>query len=370
VSCVTATIIARVLSPAHPGYEIPEYALLAPREVLVGLAMAPILGVFSVLYVRVVSWVEVAFYRVPRRTARFLPPIGMAIVGASAIMFPQLLGNGYDTVNAALLGQIPVPPLIALPFLKLAATALCAGVGIPGGLFTPSLFYGALLGGALGRGRAAPRPLDRRAVGRVRAHRHGRRARRDDARGGLVGAHHLRAHRRLRRHPAAHAVRGGVRGDEPHDRARLALHGAAAPPRREAARAAAAGVAAGDPISGLMSRDAETVPPGLPFQEVILKLLSLPRGSDLYVTDPEGRSSGVLVLDALKGTIPDGGDLAMIVAADVMDSTLPPVTPTMTVSEVAAHFEETDLERLPVVDDRGRLVGTVAMRDLVAHGSF
>jgi CIC family chloride channel protein len=124
------------------------------------------------------------------------------------------------------------------------------------------------------------------------------------------------------------------------------------------------------PIAGLMSRDAATVAPGLPFQEVILKLLALPRGCDLYVTDGDGRLMGVLVLDALKGNIPDGGELAMIVAADVMDSTLPPVTPTMTVSEVAVHFEETDLERLPVVDERGRLIGALSRRAVMKHGKF
>ena len=60
----------------------------------------------------------------------------------------------------------------------------------------------------------------------------------------------------------------------------------------------------------------------------------------------------------------------MIVAADVMDATLPPVTPNMTVSEVAVHFEETDLERLPVVDERGRLIGAISRRAVMKHGKF
>jgi CBS domain-containing protein len=42
----------------------------------------------------------------------------------------------------------------------------------------------------------------------------------------------------------------------------------------------------------------------------------------------------------------------------------------MTVSEVALHFEETDLERLPVVDDRGRLIGAVSRRAVMKHGKF
>ncbi|HET7754183.1 MAG TPA: chloride channel protein [Anaeromyxobacteraceae bacterium] len=369
VSCVTATIIARVLSPAHPGYEIPAYALLAPREVLVGLAMGPVLGVFSVMYVRVVSWVEVSFYRVPRRAARFMPPVGMAIVGAAAIMYPQLLGNGYDTVNAALLGHVAIPLLFALPFLKLAATALCAGVGIPGGLFTPSLFYGALIGGALGEivQRVAPIDAPSGAFALI------------GMAGVLAGTTHAAVSSVLIIFEltgdydvilplmlSAAVAAATSRMIEPDSlyTAPLRRRGVKLPelPRPEWLRVT--------PVSGLMMRDAPRVPPELPFQQVILKLLALPRGSDLYVTDADGRLMGVLVLDALKGNIPDGGDLAMIVAADVMDSTLPPVTPNMTVSEVAVHFEETDLERLPVVDDDGRLIGSLSRRAVMKHGKF
>jgi CIC family chloride channel protein len=370
VSCVTATIIARVLSPAHPGYEIPAYALLAPREVLVGLAMGPILGVFSVIYVRVVSWVEVSFYRVPRRAARFLPPIGMAIVGVAAIAFPELLGNGYDTVNAALLGQIAVPLLFALPFLKLAATALCAGVGIPGGLFTPSLFYGALLGGALGEIVLRLVPSIDAPTGAFAL---------IGMAGVLAGTTHAAVSSVLIIFEltgdydvilplmlSAAVAAATSRMIEPDSlyTAPLRRRGVKLPelPRPEWLRVT--------PIAGLMTRDAARVPPGLPFQEVILKLLSLPRGNDLYVTDGDGRLLGVLVLDALKGNIPDGGELGMIVAADVMDATLPPVTPNMTVSEVAVHFEETDLERLPVVDERGRLIGAISRRAVMKHGKF
>ncbi len=60
----------------------------------------------------------------------------------------------------------------------------------------------------------------------------------------------------------------------------------------------------------------------------------------------------------------------MILAADVVDREVKPITTAMPLTEVAARFSETDLERLPVVDDRRRLVGTVAMRDLLARGKF
>ena len=145
----------------------------------------------------------------------------------------------------------------------------------PGGLFTPSLFYGAALGGAAGRAARArlPRP---RAARRARARRDGGRARRDDARGGLLGAHHLRDDGRLRRHPAAHALGRDRRRDEPRDRARLALHRAAPPPRRAAPGAAArrSGSAARRSRRS-SSRTRRAWRPRPPFEEVLKKLLSL-----------------------------------------------------------------------------------------------
>jgi chloride channel protein, CIC family len=124
------------------------------------------------------------------------------------------------------------------------------------------------------------------------------------------------------------------------------------------------------PVAAIVARDAELVEPTLPFEAVVKKLLSLPPGHDLYVADSEGRLVGVIRLDALKGTISDQADLAMIVAADVVDREVGAITTSMTLAEVATRFGETDLERLPVVDGGRRVVGSVSMRDLLARGSF
>jgi CIC family chloride channel protein len=124
------------------------------------------------------------------------------------------------------------------------------------------------------------------------------------------------------------------------------------------------------PVAALVVPDAERVQPTLPFDDVLKKLLSLSPGHDLYVTTADNELLGVIRLDALKGTISDEAHLGMIVAADVVDRDVVPITSTMTLAEVAARFGENDLERLPVVDERRRLVGTVAMRDVLARGTF
>ena len=149
-SCVVSTIISRALVAAHPSYVIPHYAFRAPEILLAAVAFAPLLGIASAGFIQGMDRVSDVLGRVPARLRPILPILAMTALGALALRFPELLGNGYDTVNAALLGKISLSLLLLLPVLKLAATALCSGAGVPGGIFTPSLFVGALLGGGLG----------------------------------------------------------------------------------------------------------------------------------------------------------------------------------------------------------------------------
>jgi CIC family chloride channel protein len=370
VSTVVATAVARTLPVPHRAYAIPEYALLRPRELLLGLALAPLLGVAAALYVRVMGAVEARFDRLPRWTSPFLPALGLAAVGALSIRFPALLGNGFDTVHQMLLGGVPLRLLLVLPLLKLLGSAVCAGTGVPGGLFTPSLFYGAGIGAAVGElvawvqpGSGVP-PGALAVVGMA---------------GILAGTTHAVAssvvilfeltgdYGVILPLMASAAVAAVIsRAIEPDSlyTASLRRRGVALP------RLPSPGWLRATPVTGLVNRDAERIPPTLPFDALVKRLLSLPSGHDLYVTDDQERLLGVIRLDALKGTISDQADLGMIVAADVVDRDVEPLTSTMSLAEVAARFAGTDLERLPVVDGQRRLVGAVSMRDVLARASF
>jgi H+/Cl- antiporter ClcA len=80
------------------------------------------------------------------------PVVVFTALGALAIAYPQLLGNGKNVVQLALLAQLGAGLLAVLLVLKPLATAACLGSGAPGGLFTPTLAFGVLLGGLLGQG--------------------------------------------------------------------------------------------------------------------------------------------------------------------------------------------------------------------------
>jgi len=369
VSCVVATIVSRTLVSAQPSYVIPQYTLLQPTQILLGLALAPILGVASAVYVRVLGWAEVWLHLLPRWVRVSAAPVALAVPGAAAIRYPELLGNGYDTVNAALLGKLSLALLLLLPVLKLAATALCAGAGIPGGLFTPSLFYGALIGGSFGNlvdrlWPAAGPPGAYALIGMA---------------GVLAGTTHAAV--------SAVLIIFELTGD----------YGVILPLMLSAALAAATSRALerdslytaplrrrgvrlpamprpnwlrGTQVATLMTPDADCVAPATPFEDVMRRLLALRKGHDLYVCTGDRELLGVLVLDDLKGSIPDAANLSMILAADVMDRRPPAITASMSLAEVAARFANTDLERLPVVDERNRLLGTISIRAIVRRGTF
>jgi H+/Cl- antiporter ClcA len=144
---LVATAVSWIVLPNAPTYAIPSYSSSAAILVW-ALVAGPIAGVVSVGYVRMISWAD---RNKPKGWRRLLEPmVGLGLLGVVSIWFPQLLGNGKDVSELAFTGQVTAGLLAALLVLKPAATALCVRTGTPGGLFTPSLTAGAMLGGVLG----------------------------------------------------------------------------------------------------------------------------------------------------------------------------------------------------------------------------
>jgi len=369
VSCVVATALSRILISDHPSYVVPDLKLLAPKEILFSVAFGPILGIASASFIRTINGVSDAFERAPRRLAPFLPVLGMGAVGVGAIWLPQLLGNGYDPVNLALHDKLPLWMLFALPIAKLLATSLAAGSGVPGGLFTPSLFYGGLLGGALGASVQYVWPGSAPAGAYALL--------------GMAGVLAGTTHASI----SAVLIIFELTGDynvilplmltsvlsttvsrrlspESLYTSVLKRRNVLLPesPRPQWLRSTT--------VKSLMVADAVRVPPSARFDQIIVWLLELPAGSDLYVTTADGKLLGVIILDSLKGHLPDSSLLGMTVAADVMETSIQPVSPDTSLAQVAARFADTSLERLPVVDAENSLLGTVSKGDVIKRGKF
>ncbi|WP_428531017.1 chloride channel protein [Rhodopila sp.] len=147
VVSLVATGVSWAFLPDAPTYAIPAFHG-SPCSAAWALLAGPVIGLVSVVFVRSVAWVD---GHKPTGWRRLVAPVvALIALGAASIRFPQLLGNGRDVAELAFNGQLGPPLLIALVLLRPVATLLCLGSGAPGGLFTPSLAFGAMLGGVLG----------------------------------------------------------------------------------------------------------------------------------------------------------------------------------------------------------------------------
>lgn len=143
-----ATFVAWVYLPSSATYtDIPRYhfsASLMTWSVFAGL----VIGVLAVFYVRMIGWVS--HHRVRGARILWVMPLAFLVVGIVGLWYPQMFGNGKDMAHEAFLGVGSVVLLFALFALKPFVTALTLGSGASGGVFTPFLSTGAVLGGFLG----------------------------------------------------------------------------------------------------------------------------------------------------------------------------------------------------------------------------
>ncbi|MFH1374224.1 MAG: chloride channel protein [bacterium] len=149
ISSVVASIITRSVMGNHPAFDVPDYSLVSAWEIPLYVVMGMILGGGGVLFTRTLAVFEDGFEKL-KMNPMFKPALGGLLLGIIAIFYPQVLADGYETIKLTLYGQITVWLLIVLIFMKLVATSLTLGSGNSGGIFAPSLFMGAVAGGAFG----------------------------------------------------------------------------------------------------------------------------------------------------------------------------------------------------------------------------
>lgn len=147
-AALIATKTASFVIPNAPLYTVPSYPI-SPGVYLWTIIASPIIGLWSVAFVRAIAW---AYRARPSGWRRFIaPPLVLVVVGLLSIAFPELLGNGQDVAELLFLHPLAPVFLAALVFVRPIATVSSVASGAPGGLFTPSLAAGALAGAALGQ---------------------------------------------------------------------------------------------------------------------------------------------------------------------------------------------------------------------------
>ena len=382
-SSVIATLIARSLVGNAPLYAAREYTLTSGWEMLLYAGLGIVGALASVAFMVGVSWGTRAFKflsKVGLLPRPFQPVVGMALLGVIGIWVPHALGRGYGTINQALAGRL-APAFFGLPqdftvflflgllwlaLMKLVATALTRGSGGAGGLFTPSLAFGALVGAAYGCLVHAEWPHIASPYGAYAA---------VGMAAVMAGTSHAPISAILILFEftgnydlilpvmlasilsslVARRLRPASIYTEP-----LLGRGIDLPWRMEEA------VLAGLKAETLVRSDPQVLRPGDPYAEVVEKFLST-RRQRLFVVGADGKLLGAVSLHDIKHVLEHPESLTDLVRADDLmqqvDRTIHRDERLHRATELFAH---SDFERLPMVDGDGRFLGVIAKRDLLA----
>lgn len=148
LAAVSGTILSRLVFGVHPAFIVPPMELYSFQELPLIVIMGIMIGGLSALFIFLMRWIT--------HKGQVLPVwIRMTVAGLSvglcAILVPQIMGTGYDTINAVLLGEIGIGILSLILVFKLTATSISIGLSLPAGLIGPTLFIGAVAGGMTGQ---------------------------------------------------------------------------------------------------------------------------------------------------------------------------------------------------------------------------
>jgi CIC family chloride channel protein len=150
LASVTSVIVERAILGNQPLFRVPQYHLLHPAELLAYAVLGIVGGIVSLAFCKGLLRLRAFFLGLPARTKLFQPAVGGLIIGVMLIFVPQVFGVGYEYVDQALNNGLLLKTLILFCLAKLVATIVSYASGNAGGIFAPSLYLGAMAGGAVG----------------------------------------------------------------------------------------------------------------------------------------------------------------------------------------------------------------------------
>lgn len=146
LASVTAAILSQAFYGTDPAFFVPQLEMNSLFEVPFIIICGIVTGLASVFFVRLLK----ASINITHISIFYRILLAGVITAVFAYFLPEIMGIGYDTVNAALLGNYGFSLLCAIALAKIVVTATSVGLGMPSGLVGPTLFIGATVGGALG----------------------------------------------------------------------------------------------------------------------------------------------------------------------------------------------------------------------------
>ncbi len=363
ISSVAATVVSRHFLGDFPAFKVPSYSLVHASELFAYAGLGILAGLVALLFIRTLYACEDLFDSTPVPPA-LRPVVGGALVGLIGLAAPHVFGVGYEAINEALSGSLIWSFMLALVALKILAVSITIGSGGSGGIFAPSLFIGAMLGGAVGNVIHSFWPTSTGGVGAY----------------ALVGMGAVVAAgthapitailiifeltsdykiilplmisciiatllaTRLQR-ASIYTLKLLRRG--------LDIH-----------RGRVVNVLKDVPVREIMRTDPRTVSPEDGLVSLLSTFIDYP-GSTLFVIDEGGAFQGIITAEQIRPAMTDPASLeGLVIAQDVMvEGQFPRVGPDDSLAEVM-RFLGSYRGEIPVLDD-GRLVGVIWPEDVI-----
>lgn len=161
LAAVSAAIVSQVVYGTEPAFSVPALTMNSLLEIPWILVIAVVIGVAAALFIQLVD----SMGRFNHRPILLRVIIAGVLMAPVAVLVPQTMGIGYDTVNETINGELGFWLLLSAGVAKLLITALTVGLGMPSSIIGPTLFMGATLGGAMGLVGAEILPAQSSSVG-------------------------------------------------------------------------------------------------------------------------------------------------------------------------------------------------------------
>lgn len=150
LAAVSSVVTMRSFLGSESLFRVPVFRIDHPAELLGYAALGVIGGFASLLFLKWLAYARPRLELLPEWTKNFQPAVAGLLIGFIGIWVPQIMGAGYPIIDQAMHGQFAWRILLLLAGLKILATGISFLSGTPGGMFAPTLFIGAMLGGAVG----------------------------------------------------------------------------------------------------------------------------------------------------------------------------------------------------------------------------
>jgi CIC family chloride channel protein len=361
LAAVASSLTTRYFGGTEAYVSSPPFELISGWEIIPYLVMGLVLGVAAPGFVLLLRQSERVFLRwAPHIYLRLA--LGGLIVGLLSVPVPEVWGNGRSMVNLILQNPWPWPILAIVLVCKVSATAATAGSGAVGGVFTPTLSTGAMLGGLLGHAAVALWP----------GQTAGPQAYALVGMGGFLAA--------VTRAPLmsmlmvfemtlnygviaplmlvsviAYYTASSLLTDS--------IYAEALRRKRGAAEAHEPKISS---VSDLMQPSPPTVHESAPFREIARFFMSQPF-DQLLVVSQDGHLLGTIALQDVKNELQDAELANLLTAADLVRMQFPTVMPQSKLTDALEAFRAYDAERLPVINNPHEriLMGWISKTDLL-----